>query len=409
MKIFALLLLAATLSGQTYDLVLKGGHVIDPKNSVNAVMDVAIAGGKIAAVQKEIPTSSAKRTADVRGLYVTPGLIDIHVHVYPRTGEAGLTGDSSVAPDAFSFRSGVTTMVDAGTTGWRNFPDFRKRVIDRTRTRVLALINIAGGGMGPAGEDDPAEMDAAAAAKMAKAHPDVVVGFKTAHFKGKGWPSIEKAVEAGRLTKLPVMVDFGYIDQDRNINTLFLDKLRPGDIYTHCFSGHRDEVVNGKLNPAMVAGRKRGIIFDIGHGAGSFYWPVANVAMAAGFHPDSISTDLHTGSMNAGMKDMLNVMSKILNLGALIEDVIKMSTSNPASQIQRPELGHIGVGAEADVAVLKIERGDFGFIDSAGARSPGKQRLVAEITVRKGGVVWDLNGRAATAWEKFPYRPRPRP
>lgn len=408
MKHFALILFAASaLHAQTYDLLLKGGHVIDPKNNISRRMDVAIASRKIAKVAANIAPSEARRVANLEGLYVTPGLVDIHVHVYAGTGKAKvLTGDSSVYPDGFSFRTGVTTMVDAGTSGWRNFPDFRQRVIDRSQTRVLALLNIVGGGMGEGGENDPHDMDADATAKMAKAHKDVVVGFKTAHYSAQGWPSVDGAVKAGQATGLPVMVDFGYLKDGRNLNALFMDKLRPGDIYTHCFSGHRDEVVNGKLNPSMVAGRKRGIIFDIGHGGGSFYWPVATVAAAAGFMPDSISTDLHTGSMNAGMKDMPNVMSKILNLGATLDQVIAMSTWNPAKQIKRTELGHLTEGAEADVTVLRLEKGKFGFIDSAGGRLEGTQRLTAELTIRAGSVVWDLNGRATVDWKSYPYRKR---
>lgn len=402
--------LACVLSAQpSYDLILKGGRVIDPKNKIDSVMDVAVSGGIVARVAADIPASSARRVANVAGLYVTPGLIDIHVHVYAGTGRRGLTGDSSVMPDSYSFRTGVTTMVDAGTAGWRNFPDFRERIIDRARTRVLALLNIVGGGMGPEGEDNPGDMDPEATAKMAKAHPDVVVGFKTAHFKGEGWPSIEGAVKAGNLTNLPVMVDFGYITKERNINTLFLDKLRAGDIYTHCYSGHRDEVVDGKLNPAMAAGRKRGIIFDVGHGGGSFYWNVAVPAFEAKFFPDSISTDLHTGSMNAGMKDMINVMAKVLNLGVPLVDVIAMSTWNPAREIKRPQLGNLDVGAEADIAVLRLDKGQFGFIDSAGAKHTGTQMLVAEMTVRKGAIAWDLNGRATEDWRTFKYRKRPNP
>jgi dihydroorotase len=310
MRAILLLLISASLvSAQTYDLLLKGGHVIDPKNNISKPLDVAIKDGKIARVAENIPASESSRVANVSGLYVSPGLIDLHVHVYTKTGLPGLTGDSSVYPDSFSFRSGVTTVVDAGTAGWRNFPDFRERIIDRSKTRVLVLLNIVGGGMGPDGEDNPEDMDPEQAAKMAKAHPDVIVGYKSAHYNGAGWESIESAVKAGEMTGLPVMVDFGYINEVRNINTLFLDKLRPGDIYTHCYSGHRDEVVDGKLNPAMVAGRKRGIIFDVGHGAGSFYWNVTVPAFDEKFYPDSISTDLHTGSMNAGMRDQVNVMS----------------------------------------------------------------------------------------------------
>jgi dihydroorotase len=401
---------ASFAAAQPYDLLLKGGHVIDPKNNVSRQMDVAIAGGKIARVAADIPASDAKRTADVSGLYVTPGLIDIHVHVYANTGlPRVLTGDSSVFPDSFSFRSGVTTMVDAGTSGWRNFPDFRAKIIDRAKTRVLALLNIVGGGMGVTSENDAGDMDAEATAKMAEANPDVVVGFKSAHYNGPGWPSVDGAVKAGKLTNLPVMVDFGYITKERNINALFMDKLRPGDIYTHCFSGHRDEVVDGKLNPAMEAGRKRGIIFDVGHGGGSFYWNVAVPAIEQKFWPDSISTDLHTGSMNAGMKDMTNTMSKILNLGAPLDEVIRMSTWSPAKEIRRPGLGNLDAGAEADVTVLRLDKGKFGFLDSAGARRDGNQLLVAELTVRKGKVEWDLNGRASVDWKSFQYRKRARP
>jgi dihydroorotase len=406
-RIAALLAIATAGWSQTYDLLLKGGHVIDPKNQIDRVMDVAVAGGKIARVAENIPASEARRVADMRGLHVMPGLIDIHVHVYTGTGvRRAYTGDLSVYPDSFSFRSGTTTMVDAGSSGWGNFPDFRQRIIDRARTRVLALINIVKNGMSPDGENNPADMIGDEAAKMAKAHPDVVVGFKSAHYSGKGWPSVDGAVAAGKATGLPVMVDFGSINEERNLNALFLDKLRPGDIYTHCFSGLRGEVVDGKLSPAMEAGRKRGIIFDVGHGGGSFFWNIAVPAMEAKFWPDSISTDLHTGSMNAGMKDMVNVMSKILNFGVPLQRVVEMSTWNPAKEIKRTQLGHLDVGAEADITALRLDKGQFGFIDSAGARKDGTQKLTCELTVRAGQVVWDLNGRAAPDWKEFNYRQR---
>ncbi|MBM3726232.1 MAG: amidohydrolase/deacetylase family metallohydrolase [Acidobacteria bacterium] len=403
----SLVLLAAASLSQNYDLLIQGGHVIDPKNGINRRMDVAVKGGEVARVAESIPAAEARRVANAAGLYVTPGLIDIHVHVYAGTGGKALTGDSSVYPDGFSFRTGVTTMVDAGTSGWRNFPDFRQRVIDRAQTRVLALLNIVGDGMSPKGEDDAANMDPDATARMAKAHPDVVVGYKTAHYAGSGWPSIEGAVKAGRITDLPVMVDFGYVNHERNINTLFMDKLRPGDIYTHCYSTHRNELLdNGTLNPAMWAGRKRGILFDVGHGGGSFYWNVAIPAFKEKFYPDSISTDLHTGSMNAGMKDMATTMSKVLVLGVPLADVVKMSTWNPARQIKRPQLGNLDVGAEADIAVLRVETGKFGYLDSAGARYDGDRRISAEMTVRAGRVVYDLNGRAAPGHATFKYPKR---
>jgi dihydroorotase len=395
--------LSLSLGAQTtYDMLLKGGHVIDPKNRINAPMDVAISGGKIARVAADIPASQARRTVDVKGLTVTPGLIDIHVHVYPRP--ELLERDSNVQADAHSFPSGVTTVVDAGTSGWRNFEDFKTRVINRARTRVLALLNIAGQGMGTGKEDELAELDAAAAARTAKANKGVIVGFKSAHFGGPGWESIDAAVKAGREADIPVMVDFGYLNQTRNLPTLLMDKLRAGDIYTHCFSGHREELLpDGKINPAMFAGRKRGIFFDVGFGAGSFYWYVAVPALQQGFAPDSISTDLHTGSMNAGMKTMTNSMSSILNLGSSLDQVIAMSTWNPAKQIKRTDLGSLDAGAEADVAVLRVDKGQFGFVDSAGASNTGNQRIVAELTLRGGRVAWDLNGRASENWKTFKY------
>ncbi len=405
-RLLAVFALAAGAGAQTsYDLLLKGGRVIDPKNRINAPMDVGITNGKIARVAPDIPAHEARKVVNVAGLTVTPGLIDIHVHVYQRPELASAGRDSSVQPDAHSFRTGVTTVVDAGTAGWRAFPDFKSRVIDKSRTRVLAFLNISGAGMGTGHEDDLPELDAEAAARAAQANRDVIVGFKSAHFGGPGWESIDAAVKAGKLADLPVMVDFGYLNQVRSLPTLLLDKLRAGDIYTHCYSGHREELLpDGKVNPAMFVARKRGVIFDLGFGAGSFYWYVAVPAVEQGLAPDSISTDLHTGSMNAGMKSMTNSMSSILNLGVTLEQVIAMSTWHPAREIKHPELGNLDVGAEADVAVLRVEKGHFGFVDSAGASLPGTQRIESELTLRKGQVVWDLNGRASENWKTFRYQ-----
>jgi dihydroorotase len=403
-----ILVISAATAQPHYDLLLKGGHVIDAKNRIDDVRDVAIEGGRIARVAPKIDPSEARKVVDVAGLYVTPGLIDIHVHVFKRSNPPPGAQDESVIPDAFSFRSGVTTMVDAGSSGWKDFADFRDHVIKPARTRVLAFLNIVGAGMGTGHDNDAAEMDAEAAARIAKENPDIIVGFKSAHYQGPGWPSIDNAVKAGNLAGLPVMVDFGQITRERNIDTLFLDKLRPGDIFTHCFSGHREETLeNGKLNPAMAEGRKRKIIFDIGFGAASFYWYVAVPAYQAGFYPDSISTDLHTHSMNGGMKNFLNVVSAILALGSPLADVIRMATWAPAQEIKRPQLGNLDVGAEADIAVLRVEKGHFGMLDSAGARMAGTERLVCEMTLRKGQTAWDLNGLASEDWQNFPYRKGP--
>ncbi|HEY7181896.1 MAG TPA: amidohydrolase/deacetylase family metallohydrolase [Blastocatellia bacterium] len=390
---------------QKYDLLLKGGHVIDPKNKISAVRDVAIANGKVAAVAAKIDAAEALKVVDVSGYYVTPGLIDIHVHVFAGTGERGsYAGDNSVYPDGFTFRSGVTTVADAGCAGWRNFEDFKQRIIDRSKTRVLAFINIVGNGMrGGKFEQDLSDMEARPTADMALRHKDLIVGVKTAHYAGPEWTPVEHAVEAGTMANIPVMVDFGINHAERPVSELVTKKLRPGDIYTHVYSGLRNELLeSGKVNPGLWEGRKRGVIFDVGHGGGSFLWRVAIPAMKEGFIPDSISTDLHIGSMNAGMKDMLNVMDKFLAMGMSVDDVILRSTWNPAREIKREELGHLSTGAVADIAVLKLEKGSFGFIDMYGARLRGTQKLTCEVTLREGKVVYDLNGITRPDWDKLP-------
>ena len=388
-----------------YDLLLQGGHVIDPKNHLSAVRDVAILNGRIAAVAEHLDAASALKTVDVSGLYVTPGLVDIHVHVYAGTGERNsYAGDDSVYPDGFTFRVGVTTVADAGCAGWRNFEDFKDRVISRSQTRVLAFLNIVGAGMrGGKFEQNLADMEVAPAAEMALRHKDLIVGIKTAHYSGPEWTPVEHAVEVGVKAGIPVMVDFGANRPERPSSVLWTQKLRPGDIYTHCFSGLRSELDDsGHLNPAMWAGRKRGVIFDVGHGGLSLAWRVAFPALQEGFLPDSISTDLHVGSMNAGMKDMLNVMGKFLAMGLSLDDVILRSTWNPAHEIQQDELGNLSVGAPADVAVLRLENGDFGFTDSWGARLRSTKRLECELTVRNGKVVYDLNGITRPDWTTLP-------
>jgi dihydroorotase len=388
-----------------YDLLLQGGHVVDAKNQLSAQRDVAIRDGKIAAIAEHIAPSSASKTVDVTGLYIAPGLIDIHVHVYASTGEKNsYAGDNGVYPDGFTLRNGVTTVADAGSSGYRNFEDFKEHIIDRSKTRVLAFLNIVGAGMrGPKYEDNLADMEPQPAADMAKRHPGLIVGIKTAHYSGPEWTPVEHAVEAGTLANIPVMVDFGANRPERPIDVLLTQKLRPGDIYTHCYSGLRNELLpDGKVNPGMWAGRKRGVIFDVGHGGGSFAWRVAVPAIQQGFLPDSISTDLHIGSMNSGMKDMLNLMSKFLAMGLSIDQVIKWSTWNPAREIHHEELGNLSVGSIADVSVLRVANGKFGFTDMYGARMDGTQKFFCELTVKGGKVVYDLNGISRPDWRTLP-------
>jgi dihydroorotase len=402
-----LLLAAATARAAEpkYDLLLRGGRLIDPRNGIDAARDVAIAGGKVAAVAPRIDPADAFKTIDVSGLYVTPGLIDIHVHVFAGTGEKGsYAGDNSVYPDGFTFRAGVTTVADAGCAGWRNFEEFKTRIIDRAKTRVLAFLNIVGNGMrGGPWEQDLTDMAAVPAGVMARKYPGVIVGIKTAHYAGPEWTPVEHAVEAGTIAEIPVMVDFGASKPERPVAELVTKKLRPGDIYTHVYSGLRGELdPSGRVNPGLFEGRKRGVIFDVGHGGGSFAWRIASPAVKEGFVPDSISTDLHVGSMNAGMKDMLNVMSKFLALGQPLAEVVRWSTWNPAREIKQEGLGHLSVGAGADVAVLRLEEGRFGFVDSFGARQRGTERLVCELTLRDGKVVYDLDGLARPDWDTLP-------
>jgi dihydroorotase len=408
--ILALFLAGAVFAQADYDLLLKGGHVIDGKNRLSAIRDVAIKDGKVAAVEANIAPARALKTVDVSGLYVTPGLVDIHVHVY-----AGMiknsyaNGDWGLHPDGFTLRNGVTTVADAGSSGWRNFDDFKDRIVDRSKTRVLAFLNIVGAGMGSGPiEQNLKDMEVKPTAEMAMRHKGLIVGIKSAHFSGPEWAPYERAEEVGKIAHIPVMVDFGgNVRAGRSLYDLLNKYFRPGDIFTHMYGGRRGEQDPETKGPskAMIDGRRRGVYFDVGHGGGSFLWSCAVPLMKAGFIPDSISTDLHEHSMNAGMKDMLNVMDKFLAMGMSLDDVILRSTWNPAREIQHEELGNLSIGSPADVAVLRLEKGKFGFVDQSGARLDGAQKLLCELTVRDGKVVYDLNGMTRERWEKVPADP----
>jgi dihydroorotase len=397
------LLLPLALAAQTPDILLKGGHVIDPRNSIDGNMDVAIKGGRISAVAADIDPATAKATYDVSGLLITPGLLDLHTHLFHTTGNKGAwAGDSSIQPDAFSFRTGVTTMVDAGSSGWRNFETFKHTVIDRAQTRVLALINIAGFGM-ITDITEQSDFDPAEVAKLAVKYRDVVVGVKSAHYQKPDWKSVDLAVEAGRLANIPIMVDFGYFFVERPYYKLVTEHLRPGDITTHVFRGPVPWIdESGKVYDYFHQARKRGVIFDVGHGGGSFVMRNAVPAIAQGFYPDTISTDLHSGSMNAGMQDMPTTMSKVLAMGMPLKDVIRAATWKPAQAIHREELGHLSVGAPADIAGFKLMEGAFGFADAFDARFQGRQRLFCEMTLTGGRVAWNYNSRGGVDYRKLP-------
>lgn len=394
-----------SVNSQTVDILIKNGHVIDAKNSIDAIMDVAIIGNKISEVAAKI-SKPAKKTVDATGLYVMPGLIDIHGHHYFGTEQDKYLSDSYAAlpPDGFTFRAGVTSVVDAGGAGWRNFADFKDQAFANSKTRMFAFLNIVGAGMsGGAHEQNLADMDPKLTAMIAKQYPDLIVGIKLAHYMSSEWAPTERAVKAGELAGIPVMIDFGAANPVLSWETLLLEKLRPGDIVTHCYGqteGRMHVVENGKVQPYATAAQKRGVNFDVGHGGGSFMFEQAIPAIKQGFKPNSISTDLHTGSMNGGMKDMANVMSKLLNIGLSLNEVIACSTWNPAQIINKKELGHLSVGALADVAILSLDKGTFGFVDVGGNKVMGDKKLTCQFTILNGEVVWDLNGLAATPYNK---------
>jgi dihydroorotase len=314
-----------------------------------------------------------------------------------------------VQPDAFSFRTGVTTMVDAGSAGWRNFEHFRFSVIDRVQTRVLAFINIAGFGM-MTDFVEQGDFDAPAVAALAKKHSDVVVGVKSAHYQKPDWQSVDQAITAGKAAAIPIMVDFGYFVPERPYWQLVTERLRPGDISTHMFRGSVPYLdSNGKLYDYLKRARARGVRFDVGHGGGSFAMRNAVPAIQQGFYPDSISTDLHNGSMNSGMMDMPTTMSKLLVMGMPLKEVVRASTWTPAQMIRREDFGHLSVGAIADIAAFNVMKGTFGYVDAYGARIEGRERIFCELTVSSGRVVWNWSGRGGDDYKKLPpdYGVRP--
>jgi dihydroorotase len=395
-----------------YDLLLKGGHVIDPANHIDDVRDVAVFQGKIAAVEKDIPADQAGKVVDVSRLLVTPGLIDIHYHVGHGgaplnwfTPEARAHALPLGIPADMALQSGVTTIVDAGTAGAETFLQEKEEVIDRAKVRVLAFLNIVGNGMGGGLEQSLDEMDPKLCAATITRYRDIIVGVKTAHYWTKEpwdaehvpWAAVDRAIECATLANVPVMYDF-WPRPERTYEDL-LKKMRPGDIHTHVFAQQFPIILaDGKINPALAEARARGVIFDVGHGAGSFWFRNAVPAVKQGFTPDSMSTDLHIGDFN--VVSMNNVMSKFLAMGVPLDDIIRRSTVNPAAEIQRPELGTLSVGKDADIAVLELMKGQFSYIDCGVARMDGNVKLSARMTIRAGRILYDPSGLSMVEWDK---------
>lgn len=408
-----LFLVSVIAQAQEFDLLIKNGHVIDPKNNIDSKMDIAISGGKIAKIGNDIPAEYSLKVIDAKGYLITPGLINIHTHVFvgskPNTFADGVL---SVSPDDFSFRSGITTVVDAGTSGWRNFPLFKKQVIDQSKTRILSFLNIFGAGLtgqwpalsGFPGLDD---IDSSEMSKMIKNYPDYIVGIVIGHYHGKEWTPFDIGLQVASERQVPIMIEC--LLPELSYESILL-KLRPGDIVTHAYQNvaerkpvpndKRKTLVdeNGQVQTFILNARDKGVLFDVGHGGAGFWFSQAIPAIQQGFLPDSFGMDLHRFSMNAGMKDMLNIMSKFLAMGMKVPDIIARSTWLPAKSIKQYGLGHLSEGAVADIAIISIEEGHYGFIDAAGFKIEGNQRFQAELTIREGKVVWDLNGIAAQVY-----------
>jgi dihydroorotase len=304
----------------------------------------------------------------------------------------------------------VTTLVDAGTAGADHFMDFKYNWIDRSTTRVLAWLNIAAGGMGEA-EQDPAQFDSRRAAETLAAHPDVIVGFKTAHYWTRNpwddihtpWASVDAAVDAGERAGRPVMVDFWPRPPERPYSDLILKHMRPGDVHTHVFAQQFPIVrPDGSLYDYLWQARARGVLFDLGHGGASFWFRNAVPAITAGFPPDSVSTDLHLSSLNGAALDTLHTVSKCVAMGMPLQEAIYRTTVTPARAIGRPELGTLSEGAEADVAVLRWVDRPRGYVDCGRARLQGQGELASIATLRAGRIVWDPGGLSMPEWQDAP-------
>lgn len=396
----ALLFPATLVGGQDIDLLIANGHVIDPRNNFDSPADIAIADGKILEVAAGIKKERARKVIDATGLYVSPGFIDLHTHVFVGSNAGFANGINSIAPDDFAPRAGVTTVVDAGTSGWRNFPLFKEQVIDKSKTRILAFLSIAGLGLsGKAAQENPEDMNPDSAYAILKKYPETIVGVKIGHYEGSDWMPFDRALEVAERSGVPMFVECHlpqYSLEDQ------LKKMRPGDIITHSYEkvSERMSVIDdqGNVRPFVKDALRRGVLFDLGHGGAGFWFSEALPALRQGMAPHSFGTDLHRFSVNAGMKDLMNVMSKYMAMGMKLNDAVMRATWAQAKAIKREDLGHLSKGAVADLTIFNIRKGKFGFVDAGGNRIGGDRKLEAEVTLRGGRIVWDLNGLAA---EKF--------
>ena len=375
-----------------YDLLLRGGTVVDPAAGLHAVKDVAVSDGKVASIIDPTTECQANEIVDVRGLLVVPGLIDMHVHVFPGVSHFG------VDPDSTCLARGVTTAVDFGTAGGLIFDGFRQLVIDRAETRLFALMHIAGQGLISSNSTIPALGELAdlrycsveGCVRAVERHRDCIVGIKirlTANLAEGGKneaPALKLARQASDETGLPLVIH----SPDSTLSTAHvLDYLQAGDVLTHCYHGKRCGIVDesNRVLPEVSDKLDDGLLLDVGHGWGSFSWPVAESMLDAGVIADFITSDLHAYNLHGPVFDLLTTMDKFLHLGMDLDEVIRHTTAEPAKFLGRQhEIGTLGVGATADITVLDIEEGEFPLTDSHGEIRNGKRRLEVRHTFRAG-------------------------
>ncbi len=366
----------------TYDLILKGGRVIDPSQNLDGIADVAFANGKVAAVGKDLKGSAGTEVRDVKGTIVSPGLIDMHTHVY--------WGGTSLGIDAEEFcrMSGVTTAIDTGSAGPGNFAGFRKHVIEPSAVRILAYLHVSFAGIFGfsktvmVGESQDLRLMAPReAAEVADANRDVIIGIKVrvgAHASGEqGAAPLNIALQVAEEVGMPVMC---HIDQPPPSYEEVINMLRPGDVLTHAFRPFPNSPVNaqGKVKAAVLEARARGVKFDIGHGKGSFAFKTARAMLANGFYPDTISSDVHALCIEGPAYDQVTTMSKFLCLGVPLNDVIAQSTINAAHALKRPELGSLKPGSVGDATLLTVKDGQFEYVDVMGEKLIGDKRILSE-------------------------------
>ena len=382
-----------------YDVLIKNGTLIDPGNNINSKMDVAISGSKIAKISKSIDEKRSKSIIDAKNLIICPGLIDLHAHCFGYW--------NSIFPDEMCIPYGTTTILDAGGSGWKNFDIMKENIIRKSITRVFALLNIVGSGMIMDGEQNVSDMDSEATAEKIKERKDMIAGVKVAHFEANSWEAIKRGKKAAEISETFMMVDQNPI-KGRNMKELLNSYMTSGDILTHVYAWGKPILdSNGKVYDYFYEARKKGILFDLGHGAGSFSFSMAKPAIDQGFSPDTISTDHHRESLLSNHSNMPNCMSKMYTLGMSIDEVISKSTYVPSKVLNRPDLGHIGEGSEADIAILEIKEGNFGLIDNG---LTGNRKLISskiienQMTIKSGSVVWDKEG---ISFQDYKSTPKP--